>query len=208
MVFAPSAVLLLAGVALSLAGSEPLGLAALWTLAALEEVSSLRPLFLRHPAELVRSPEGDTLQPEPVELPAAELQRGPFRGASVGHSPPEAKVADEPLHPSLDDEPLEPTIVQQFVRRQGVDGGETIEGLLRAHVARGQRHATAHVAICPPLGRVGECFAEACDGPPSSVKVAQLLAHGVRFEIKLDEPAAEADSVVVEFAIHSAAEPA
>ncbi len=93
---------------------------------------------------------------------------------------------------------------QQFVRRQNAAGGETIEGLLRVRVARGQRHATAHVAICPPLERVGECYAEPCDGPPASVKVAQVLCYGVRFEIKLDEPPDEPASVVVEFAIHGA----
>ncbi len=47
-----------------------------------------------------------------------------------------------------------------------------------------------------------QCYAEQMDGPPARLKVAQVLAYGVRFEIKLEEPAEEPTSVVIEFSIH------
>jgi hypothetical protein len=90
------------------------------------------------------------------------------------------------------------------VRRCEPDGSETIAGWLRAAVPAAARHATAHVAICPPFEGLPECFAEQMDGPPAQVKVAQVLPHGVRFEIKLDERAAEASDVLVEFSIQYA----
>ena len=101
------------------------------------------------------------------------------------------------------DEPDE-SICQQVVRRREQDGSETIVGWLRTTVPAAARHAAAHVAICPPFGGLPECFAEQMDGPPARIKVAQVLPHGVRFEIKLDEPAAEATDVLVEFSIQYA----
>ena len=214
MTFGPSAVLLLAGGALSVGGSEPLGLAALWTAAALEEVLSLRPLFLPGTPTRVASPavrpHSGQRQRALVDLPPGQPQDEPLPDADSLRLSSAAECAAEPaaLEMTTGAEPLEPEMSQQFVRRQNAAGGETIEGLLRVRVARGQRHATAHVAICPPLERVGECYAEPCDGPPASVKVAQVLCYGVRFEIKLDEPPDEPASVVVEFAIHAPAEAA
>ncbi len=93
-------------------------------------------------------------------------------------------------------------ISQQVVRRRQEDGSEAIEGWVRAEFSLGQRHAAAHVAICPPLDRVPECFAEQMDGPAAQIKIAQVLPYGARFEIKLDQPAEQATSVIVEFSIH------
>jgi hypothetical protein len=98
-------------------------------------------------------------------------------------------------------------ISQHLVRRKLPDGGETIEGWIRAEFSGGQRHATAHLAICPPLDRVPECFAEQMDGPPAQVKVAQILPYGARFEIKLDKPALDPANVIVEFSIHESSTP-
>ncbi len=91
--------------------------------------------------------------------------------------------------------------MQRMVRRREPDGEQSIEGWVRAEFAPGQRHAMAHLAICPPLERTPQCYAEQSDGPPAQVKIGQVLPYGVRFEIKLDEPASEASEVTVEFSI-------
>jgi hypothetical protein len=109
-------------------------------------------------------------------------------------TPPGAR----PLPPA-DDEPLE-AVTQRLVRRREA-GGEVIEGLVRVEFAAAQRHATAHLAICPPLARLPQCFAEQADGPAARIKVAQVLTCGVRIDLKLDQPAAEPAEVLVELVI-------
>jgi hypothetical protein len=136
-----------------------------------------------------------------------------MRGASVASARLAPAVSPNVVHgvgiedsPELEDSPesddaFDHAVSQQTVRRSEDDGSQTISGWVRAEVAAGCRHATAHVAICPPFVHPPECFAEPMDGPPARVKVAQVLSHGVRFEVKLDEPAAEAARVLVEFSI-------
>jgi len=97
-------------------------------------------------------------------------------------------------------EPNENTM-QQMTRERGADGKEIVSGWIRVEFAAGQRHATAHVAICPPFDAAPHCAVEAVDGPSAQVKVAQALPHGARLDLKLDEPAPDATSVVVEFAL-------
>jgi hypothetical protein len=96
-------------------------------------------------------------------------------------------------------------VSQRLVRKRD-DGGEVIEGWLRVELAAQQRHATAHLAICPPLACTPRCYAEPSAGPGADVKVAQVLPYGVRFEIKLDAAASEPTSVVIDFAIREHAE--
>lgn len=91
-------------------------------------------------------------------------------------------------------------ISQQITRRREA-AGEVIEGWLRAPVAAGQRHATAHIAICPPLEGIAEGFAEQCDGPSANVRVGLLLPQGVRFDVKLDQPAEHDAAVTIEFTV-------
>jgi hypothetical protein len=99
------------------------------------------------------------------------------------------------------DEAIDPAVWQHVERRRGEDGREIVSGWVRVAIAATCRHATAHVAICPPFEHVPECFAEQMDGPGARVKTAQVLCHGVRFEIKLDEPAVERAAVLIEFSI-------
>ena len=130
-------------------------------------------------------------RPEPIERPVADRQ--------VAAPSPLERFAGEAAAIAAD-EPDES--VSQHVVRRREDDGEVIEGWTRIELAATERHATAHVAICPPLSRVPQCYAEQMDGPPARLKVAQVLAYGVRFEIKLEEPAEEPTSVVIEFSIH------
>jgi hypothetical protein len=136
------------------------------------------------------------------QLPRRRAQYSPKR--ERGSSLP--VVAEMPAPPAVvrtldvPDEESDESLTQRLVRRR--DGsGEVIEGLVRVDFAAGQRHATAHVAICPPWDRVPRCDAEQADGPSARVKVAQVLTCGVRFELTLDEPADEPAGVLVEFSI-------
>lgn len=99
------------------------------------------------------------------------------------------------------------SITQQMTRRRDDNASESIEGWVRVDFAAGQRHAAAHLAICPPLDRLPECFAEPADGPAATVKVGQVLTHGVRLDVKLDEPTPEPACVLVEFSLQSPAQP-
>jgi hypothetical protein len=171
----PSAVLLVWAVGVSLAGTSAPGLVALVGTLLVEEGWSWGSLRLRADRQ-------DALTARSTR-PAAAI----------------AVVESPAIEAERDD-----TVTQQLVRRQ-TDDGETIEGWVRVDFSARQRHAVAHVAICPPLARVPQCFAEQSDGPSAAIKVAQVLSYGVRFELKLDEPPEEPASVCVEFSIQEAA---
>ncbi len=89
---------------------------------------------------------------------------------------------------------------QRMTRRHDPVAGEMINGWLRIELAAGQRHATAHVAICPPLDAAPTCYVEQSDGPSAQIKVAQALPHGIRFEIKLDAESPRPVGIALEFA--------
>jgi hypothetical protein len=172
----PTVVLLLWAIGLS-AGASAVGMVLLAGVLAAEEAWSWRQ-WSRGTGLVAREAESAIAR---EELPAL--------GA-------EAWDALEEAESEYDDE-----VSQRMSRRRESEGGETISGWLAAEIAAGARLATAHIAICPPLAAACECVAEPMDGPPAQVKVAQVLPHGVRFEIKLDEPAAEPARVVIEFSI-------
>jgi hypothetical protein len=181
----PTGVLLLWAIGLS-PPSTASGFFALWGVLLSEEGWSWGRLFRRSPVATPAAESRTSIADAPTTV-VTEI--GQFLSES------EALVeADEP----------DEAICQQVVRRREPDGSETIVGWLRSEVPVAARHATAHVAICPPFAGMPECFAEQMDGPPAQVKVAQVLPHGVRFEIKLDEPAALASDVLVEFSIQYA----
>lgn len=178
----PSGVLLPWAIGLSAPGTGG-GLIALWGVLLLEEGWSWGQLRRRMPV----APRLESTTSNLAELPMSALSE-----LDQFLTEPESLVET--------DEPDE-AISQQVVRRRESDGSETIAGWLRADVPAAARHATAHVAICPPFDGLPQCFAEQMDGPPAQIKVAQVLPHGVRFEIKLDEPGALAADVLVEFSI-------
>jgi hypothetical protein len=171
---APSAVLMIWAAAISLKGSPPLGLAVLAGAFLLEEGYSwgrLRAGFV------------------------ARARNDAARSPALFDTPVSESAATSAIA-AADDE----GIVQHVVRRR--EGtGEAIEGWLRVDVATGQRYAAAHLAICPPLAHLPECFAEQMDGPEARVTIGQVLTYGVRFEVKLDHEAEEPTSVAIEFSL-------
>ena len=112
----------------------------------------------------------------------------------------------------LDDEPrpagdaLEPGVLARWVRsrqeRRQRDDRRGGPGQFQV----GERQTQAHLAICPPLAVVPQCFAEPTDGADAQVRVAQVLPYGVRLEVKLDETAEEACDVTIGFTIAERAE--
>ena len=143
------------------------------------------------------APAGTTMPAGPAAPPRPALASEPVGLAST---PASVDLLGQPPEVATD------AALQSMVRRREESGAEVIEGFVRAELSPGERHATAHVAICPPFASVPVCYAEPCDGPPAQVKVGQVLPYGARFEIKLDEPAEEPTAVVVEFSIQERAE--
>ncbi len=121
-------------------------------------------------------------------------------GTTLGDLPGEERVATLAENCAATSE-VDESATQWLVRRREPAGGETIEGWVRVPFESGQRHANAHLAICPALAAAPACYAEPSDGPPCQVKVGQVLPYGVRLEIKLDETADEPCEVLVEFSI-------
>jgi hypothetical protein len=179
----PSVVLALWAVGLSLHETSSGGLFGLWGLLVAEETWSWGRLWQYESAP--KEPNGVAERPS---LAASQSDRSRAGAMVLGE----------------EDEDIE-DISQQVVRRRQPDGSETIEGWVRSEFLQGQRNGAAHIAICPPLDRVPQCFAEQMDGPAAQIKIGQVLPYGARFEIKLDTPAERATSVIVEFSIHGPA---
>ena len=79
------------------------------------------------------------------------------------------------------------------------DDATRVEGWLRVPIEPGQRTLIAHVAFCPAFTRAPQVEAEPVDGPDCSIRATTILPWGVRFEIKLDEPAEVASDATMEF---------
>ncbi len=174
---APSGVILLSACGLSSRENSTAGLVGLWGALALVEVWSWRQFLQRS------------------RLPRRKLIVASHRAVeTVATSSVKSSTA------AFDDE----RVSQRFARRRTENGGETMEGWVRVEFAVGQRHANAHIAICPPFGNLPQCFAEQMDGPSAEITVAQVLPYGIRCEIKLDEAAQEPDTVTLEFSIQEA----
>ena len=178
LVFLPTMLLLVAGISLSLPGSGLWSLGCFWLLLIGEESGSLQLWW-----------PGATIDRDASALPLAK--------------PP---IADNLLtdNPADDDEELAETlppedVTQQMVRRRQADGTQALSGTLRTDFASGERTATAHLAFCPPFDRAPEFSAAAMAGPGAQVRAVQVLAYGVRLEIKLDAVSRECASVLVGF---------
>lgn len=93
---------------------------------------------------------------------------------------------------------------QRIERVQSVDGTDLLSGTLTARLAPGQITAHVHVAFCPPFSRVPRLDFRQMAGPAARIKVGQVLPHGVRFDLKLNTPAAEPVTLSLEVrALHA-----
>jgi hypothetical protein len=107
-------------------------------------------------------------------------------------------------------------VTQQLTRLRAADGSDVLQGWLRAPLAAGQRTAHLHVAFCPPFATSPRLEFAQTGGPAARIKQGQLLAYGVRLDVKLSptdenlsakgenlsangEKQAPQDSVLIEF---------
>jgi hypothetical protein len=147
----------------------------------------------------IQTPPPGELQKHAASSPSGNGPTG--CGSSNGTSAPGLVPAATQPFPA--DSPH--LIVQQLFRIREENGQESIYGTVRADFAQGQRHATLHVGFCPPLGDAPQVEVEPCNFPEANVRVVQSLAHGVRLDIRLREPAEEACHVSIDLAARAEA---
>jgi MFS family permease len=94
---------------------------------------------------------------------------------------------------------LNPAVAQQIAHRRSAEGSAIVEGWVRANFVADQRTAIVHVAFCPPFPDTPQIDVEPVNGPACDIRPTLVLPWGVRWEVRLVEPAAEAASVVLEF---------
>ena len=167
--------------AVSLPGSSPLGLTALWLAIAVEELAIWR--RIRRPQPRDAGPRESARQPaEPV------LQEGRTIGPTELHATPPASD----LFSAGD-------VVQQLVRSRSAAGADRLQGWLRTDFEPSERNATLHVAFCPPFDETPKLTVRQVSGPASRIKPMQLMPYGVRLELKRTAAGHEVATVVIEF---------
>lgn len=100
--------------------------------------------------------------------------------------------------------PADERIVQQLTRSTTRDGVDMLRGSLHATFPPGLRTLSIHVAFCPPFAERPRMEFRQTSGPTVRIKLAQLLAFGARFDVKLAALAQADETVVLEI---SAAHP-
>jgi len=186
-ILASAAVLGLGG-ALSLPGTNLAGLGVFWTVLAVEEFWAWRPILWRM---LRRGPPVQgPIRLDPPQTPAP-------------HPPPGKLPAQVPLESSSLPAVAGDNVMQQLTRRRTPDGIEELSGWLRMPFSEGQRTTSVHVAFCPPFPRAPELAVEQLDGPTTRIKTAQVLPHGVRFDLKLAASAEKRLTVMLQFSARS-----
>ena len=179
----PTLAVLMLGAAVSVQGTNTGGLVAFWALLAAGELWAWQPIVRQRPSH------------RPETAPAADP---PPTTAAVDRTPSENPLpAESPWVIPADD------VLQQLTRSQAANGSEQLAGWLRAPFAAGQRTTNVHVAFCPPFAKTPQVSAEQLDGPSVRVKTAQLLAHGVRLDLKLASAADTTQTVLLQFTARS-----
>jgi hypothetical protein len=89
--------------------------------------------------------------------------------------------------------------LQQITRYRNELGAEVIQGLLRVELTKNQRTAHIHIAFCPPLTSTPEFTWEQTEGDDATIAIGQLATYGARLDLRMARPAANGDSIVVEF---------
>lgn len=171
------------GTALSLPQSPLPGLAALWSVLLAGEGWAWFTQWRHRPAASSQEAGDRPSWPErPEGGPSASMvvaQMVPLFPA--GHAAPEDDV------------------LQQMLRRRGVDGSEEVSGWVRVALARSQRTANVHLAFCPPFARTPQLAVEQLEGPEVRIKKVQTLPYGARFDLKLAEPSEEPVAALLQF---------
>jgi hypothetical protein len=198
----PALALLAFAFALSLPDTPVWSLGLFWAILAVEEGVSLWLVWRGIDTEEPAAEEDDGLSLEEIgppemtaELTAVpEIHRPPQPGwSSVGDR--DVRF-DSPQQPSPHFVP--PNVSQQLTRASEEDGSDVLYGQLRGHFAPGQRSLRLHVSFCPPFEAVPVVTVEKLEGPEISVKPAQVLAYGVRLDLRLKTLSVDAQDVILE----------
>ena len=184
--FATSCLLVWTG-SLCLPGTSSLAVLLAWLLVAAVEAWSwtdwdwLRDRWeARRPAAVVQT--GEAVEAEsPSEL----------RSSTSAELLPIAIADEEPAVP--DD------LLRQVSYHRLANGQVAISGFARVELATEQRQASEHIPFCPPLAGTPSLEVEQLEGPNARVKVADVLPHGARLEIRLQDVPREPVEVLVEF---------
>ena len=100
----------------------------------------------------------------------------------------------------LEEEPsLAPDVSQQLTRSRGSDDVDTMYGLVRTTIERGELTQQIHVAFCPPFEARPTLRAFVVEGIDAMVQVAQLESFGVRLEVRLPSHSPTTEDVLIEF---------
>ena len=127
-------------------------------------------------------------------------QLAPARSNGDQSPPSITETSEEPVDDAgLNGESLPPNVVQQITRVREPGGEESLHGVLRGTFSPGERTQNLHLAFCPPLVSRPEFSFEQVDGPPTTIKAAQVETFGARLEVRLDAAYAEPADVLVEF---------
>ena len=101
------------------------------------------------------------------------------------------------LFESQSQEEQDVTIIQSF-SRSIADGVEFINGTWRVDFLDGQKTAVVHVPFWPPIEGINEVECDVVSEGQCDIKVARILANGIRFELKRNK-SAQQETVVVEW---------
>lgn len=94
------------------------------------------------------------------------------------------------------------SVVQSWTRRHLASGEDAIEATLRAEFLPGQRTEHCHLAICPAMHATPVVNCQQLGGPAARIKVAQVLPHGARIELKLAEAARSPTQIFLRVTAH------
>lgn len=186
----PSVALGLLGWAMTSRGGSMVAIGGFWAILVVEEIGTL----------LLRVRRATDNRPKKLAGMVPVFAASPTETPKTGFSPSKSAWAEPQCGeghlptPSAADH-----VVQQFVRTQASDGTEGISGWLRISVAARQRTVSAHVAFCPPLGRVPSWDLRQTEGPKARLRTTQLMTYGARIEAKLDASPAEPAELLVRF---------
>jgi hypothetical protein len=164
--------LLLLGIALSIPGASPFGVLMMWLVIAGAEAALLTQYWQRSRG-----------------VGTSNLRFGLSRTPQVSDS-----AADES---DADWQALTSTQRLNYHRRD--DGRLAVDGWIRLDFVADQRTVMAHVAFCPAFEERPKLEAEPLVGPACEVRPTLVLPWGVRWEVRLDAPAAVPTSVVLGF---------
>ena len=183
----PSAAIVTCAATLSVSGTAVAALIGGWSLIVAEEVVAWQ--------RWRRGTAGTQHKPGPVQPREARTAIETTASAAAVETP---SWSVPPLVASSS-----PRVLQQLTREKTADGLDRLWGWLQTSFEPGERTALVHVAFCPPFAEAPKIAVRPSAGPASRIKPSQILAHGVRLELKLNFASRQPERVLLEFTAES-----